>query len=924
MESSGRVQAQRSAQGTPLKKPIPFGKYHLLERINVGGMAEVFRAKTFGVEGFERTVAVKRILDNIAEDEEFITMFIDEAKIAVQLQHPNVAQILELGKVDDSYFIAMEFIHGRDMRAIFDHLRKLDYTLPVPQLCYAMMQVCEGLDYAHNKKDAQGAPMNLVHRDVSPQNILLGYEGDVKLVDFGIAKAAGKASKTQAGILKGKFGYMSPEQVRGLPVDRRSDIFSVGICLYEMLTGERLFVGESDFSTLEKVRNVEILPPTSFNSKVPPELERIVLKALARDAEDRFQNAIDLHDDLQAFLYSIGELSSRKDLAAWMRRTFAAEIEEEQNRLKALAGGAEAAPPNAVLEADEAGAVEELAPIQAADDEADDELEWDDDELETQIFDKATPDAGAGVRAAAQSADLEEELTSDDLFISDTSTREMVPVSEDALNEDGFVSDDQTIAQAPSEELLADMGLSPQGPAQAGARAGDQSDEGAPLDETPRADGNLLGYDGALMAGAPTPAVPYHAAVSGGLVPADAVPGDLQQQPGAHATPQPPSAPLGGAAPPLSQTALGQQAAPVAMPHRVPNLPYAKQQAGGGALKYAAYVAVALALGALIVYFSLPRSGTIQLSVAPENAHVVIDETDVNERSVERAPGPYNVIVSAPGYDKVIRAVEVEAGSVSHVEVELRPAADTGFQLRSEPPGALVWLDGKPFTALEDGSGPQVRTNLKADRIAPGPHVLEIRGDDRFEDWRWEFVQEPSKIIPINAILTPRAAATGRRSQRGGAARASKKSVAKTESNPQPTSGSEVSKTQAKPTAGSRKARDSKTPPARESSSGARKTDPRARRETTPADRPPPKRAAQKPAVPPAKDCLMTIGSKPWARVFVDGKDTGKVTPLVNYKLPCGSHRLRLVNTDLDIKKTVRVTVSPDKPFKQLFRLSES
>src|SRR5665213_3289808 len=196
------------------------------------------------------------------------------------------------------------------------------------------MQVCEGLDYAHNKRDGQGRELHLVHRDISPQNVLIGYEGEVKLIDFGIAKAAGKASKTQAGILKGKFGYMSPEQVRGLPIDRRSDIFAVGIVLYELLTGERLFVGESDFSTLEKVRNVEIVPPSSYNKKIPPELEKLVLKALARDPEDRYGNAIDLHDDLQSFLYSIGEFYSRKDLAAWMKKTFAVEIEEDNAKLE--------------------------------------------------------------------------------------------------------------------------------------------------------------------------------------------------------------------------------------------------------------------------------------------------------------------------------------------------------------------------------------------------------------------------------------------------------------------------------------------------------------------------------------------------------------------------------------------------------------
>ena len=317
-----------------MKKPAPFGKYYLLERINVGGMAEVFRAKAFGVEGFERLVAVKRILPNIAEDKEFIRMFIDEAKIAVQLNHANIAQIFDLGVVDGAYYIALEHIHGRDLRAVFDRCRQLGEAMPVAQACFVVMKVCEGLDYAHNKRDQAGRDLHLVHRDVSPQNVLVSFEGEVKLIDFGIAKAAGKGSKTQAGILKGKFGYMSPEQVRGIPIDRRSDVFSCGIVLYELLTGERLFVGESDFSTLEKVRNVEILPPSTYNRRIPDELERIVLKALAKDPDDRYSNSIDLHDELQAFVYTAGEFYSRKDLASWMKKIFGREIEEETVKLE--------------------------------------------------------------------------------------------------------------------------------------------------------------------------------------------------------------------------------------------------------------------------------------------------------------------------------------------------------------------------------------------------------------------------------------------------------------------------------------------------------------------------------------------------------------------------------------------------------------
>jgi len=315
-----------------LNKPVKFGKYYLLERINVGGMAEVFKAKSLGVEGFEKLLAIKRILPNIAEDEDFITMFIDEAKIAVQLSHANIAQIYDLGKIDDSFFIALEYVAGKDLRTIWERHRKHNLLLPIPLSCYVMIRVCEGLDYAHRKKDAAGRDLNIVHRDVSPQNILVAYEGEVKIIDFGIAKAANKASKTQAGILKGKFGYMSPEQVRGLPIDRRSDIFSAGIILYELLTGERLFMGESDFSTLEKVRNAEILPPSTYNRAIPESLEKIVLRALAKDPDDRFSSAYDMQEELQRFLILNKTNFSRKDLAAYMKRAFKTDIEREMAR----------------------------------------------------------------------------------------------------------------------------------------------------------------------------------------------------------------------------------------------------------------------------------------------------------------------------------------------------------------------------------------------------------------------------------------------------------------------------------------------------------------------------------------------------------------------------------------------------------------
>ncbi|HEX8439487.1 serine/threonine protein kinase, partial [Archangium sp.] len=320
-----------------MKKPTLFGKYLLLERINVGGMAEVFTAKAFGVEGFERILAIKKILPTMAEDEEFITMFIDEARISVQLNHANVVHIHELGKHEDTYFIAMEYVAGRDLRTLLERYRRRKEIMPTAQAVFIASKMCEGLDYAHRKKDARGQDLGIIHRDVSPQNILISYEGEVKIIDFGIAKAANRSQKTQAGILKGKFGYMSPEQVRGLPIDRRSDVFAVGVILYEMLTGERLFVGESDFSTLEKVRNADVPTPRQFNPNVPAGLEKVMLKALARDAEERYHWASDLQEDLMRFLLAGDAIYSSKHLSGFMKEVFAEDIYREAEKMERYA-----------------------------------------------------------------------------------------------------------------------------------------------------------------------------------------------------------------------------------------------------------------------------------------------------------------------------------------------------------------------------------------------------------------------------------------------------------------------------------------------------------------------------------------------------------------------------------------------------------
>lgn len=301
---------------------IRFGQYVLLEKIATGGMAEVWKARKRGVEGFQKTVAIKKILPHMSENEEFLTMFVDEAKLAAQLSHSNITHIDELGKIGDSYFIAMEYIDGEDLKSIIRKGQETMQPISIELAVFVTSKIASALDYAHRKKGFDDKELGLVHRDVSPQNVLISYEGDIKLCDFGIAKAASKASHTMAGALKGKLQYMSPEQAWGRSIDKRSDIFALAAVLFEMLTGQKLFVGDSEISVLEQVREARVKPPSAINDEVPPEVDRIVSKALAKEPEQRYQTAGEMARDLEQVLYTFRPTPTSADLAIHMHRLF--------------------------------------------------------------------------------------------------------------------------------------------------------------------------------------------------------------------------------------------------------------------------------------------------------------------------------------------------------------------------------------------------------------------------------------------------------------------------------------------------------------------------------------------------------------------------------------------------------------------------
>ncbi|MBA2662886.1 MAG: serine/threonine protein kinase [Bradymonadaceae bacterium] len=295
-------------------------------------MAEVFRAKPFNAPDGRHYLALKRILPHLAEDEQFIKMFIDEAKLTVQLRHPNIVQIYELGQFQSSYYILMEYIAGHDLLALQKLHRKERTVMSVAQACFIAREVARGMDYAHRRHDVDGNPLNIIHRDISPQNVLVGFDGQVKVIDFGIAKAAVQSTHTQVGVLKGKFGYMSPEQVRGLVIDQRSDVFAIGTLFWELLTNRRLFRGEHEIETLQMVRDPKVDPPSTVNPQIPAEVDRIVMKSLAGERDDRFTWASELADELDNFLNSIDPPFGPANLGSWMEQAFEEDFVAEQQK----------------------------------------------------------------------------------------------------------------------------------------------------------------------------------------------------------------------------------------------------------------------------------------------------------------------------------------------------------------------------------------------------------------------------------------------------------------------------------------------------------------------------------------------------------------------------------------------------------------
>jgi len=322
------------------------GKYQLLKKLATGGMAEVWLARQTGIEGFNRHVVVKRILPHLAEDREFVDMFLNEARIAARLTHPNIGQIYDLGEQGGQYYIAMEFIRGEDLGRIMRRAWGTGQWIARPVALRIIADACQGLYYAHSRVDDSGRPLNIVHRDISPQNILVSFDGAVKVVDFGIAKAADQVSNTKSGAIKGKFAYMAPEQAAGKPLGARTDIFALGLVLYELLTGVRPLKRDSEIATLQAALECAIEAP-SVVAEVPPELDPVVMQAIAKASDDRYKDARGFHMAIEEFLVQQGTVATSVQVSQLMEALFADRLAEEA-RLGAPAPSTESSTSNPV------------------------------------------------------------------------------------------------------------------------------------------------------------------------------------------------------------------------------------------------------------------------------------------------------------------------------------------------------------------------------------------------------------------------------------------------------------------------------------------------------------------------------------------------------------------------------------------------
>jgi len=862
-----------------------FGKYQLRERINVGGMAEVFLADVDNGAGFDGPVALKRVLPNVARNKEFISMFLDEARLSVQLNHGGIAQVLDAGQIDDSYFIALEHVDGKDLGAILRLCRKQKRPLPVPLACYVASKICEALHYAHNKKDPAGRPLDLVHRDVSPSNILVSYTGDVKVTDFGLAKANGAATQTQAGIVKGKHGYMSPEQAKGDPLDRRSDLFSVGVCLYEMLTAQRLFKGESDFSTLQRVREAEVPALSTRDRRIPSDLERIVTKLLARVAADRYATASEVVTDLQNFMADSGNLCGPRDLANYMQQAFAADHEI----VKSLAKKAPMADGVTGL-----AAFADLNPVSTV----------------SALIE--LPDAPPPMLMTERNPPVEFEVAPSPVVAKRAPTLVGMPLPQrhsvpPAQARSASLPPPPPRSASPSSAPRASASVPPPSMQARSTSVAPSTPRASSLPPAspraaslppPRPSRPSASTPPARAASVPPPP-PRTASIAPGVVTSGpSVQLDWPEEELAtlrhdeghplHAADKTEQISL----PSVWEDDIADAHNPITTeghdPVLIPKQGFASRQNF-----VIAAAAVFLVIGGAFALTRGPATASLKLDVTPNDATVLLDGrvlATANPYVIEGldAAKSHTLEVRKDGYSEWSTHVELEAGATLALPaVTLDPEAkETGFALASSPPGAKVFVDGK-----DTG----ITTPARLADLPVGTHKVELQNEGH-APWATQVLVSEGQLVelPVAQLVATPAPVAAEATEEVAAA-----DVAAVEDEP---------------------ADDVAPAPARKLTARQRRIAARRARAARSASAATPKRASASRSARVASSSpaanggtgTLRINTRPWSNVFVDGRLVGN-TPQMGIQLSAGRHRITLVNKDLGIRKMVEVTIVAGK-----------
>ena len=777
--------------GVDVAEEQPFGPYLVYERLGVGGMATVHRALERGIEGFERIVALKRLLPHLAEDASFIKSFVREAKLASLLNHVNIVQIFELGRVGTEYFISMEYIDGRDIRRILRHARKVTGPPPIHVTVGLVLQLCEALDYAHVKTDDAGTPLGIVHRDVSPSNLLVTSGGHVKVIDFGIAKAQSQQLRTQTGRVKGKLAYMAPEALSGKDLDARSDLFAAGVILHELLTARPLFARKNEYETLVKVQKGEIDPPSTFNQAVPPELDAICMRALERDPDQRWSNAAEMRDALHDLRRSYNLQTGHRDIAQWLAWAFS--IEAPSASFAAAGTGGDHS-----LSAFDARQMRRT-PLPRKEDEEAVEIAWGGGEAEGNalpvVLDDVpdvsekhlAPGSGAVRTSDAQSAarrafiaDLEDDIPAP----TPSHGRLALPLPPPPSRPSTASVATSTVVARPRTTAPHIVPPSPHTPPP--SRVTPLPTRNTPVPAMPRTPDSSATFE------APRERRITARGVGAGDDDVDTLRGDIKRSQLERAVPEtldpeaelpqvrfkPPTNPPGElitARPStlsIPDSARHKATADITIGHALIERRTGKKTwlvaAGVGTVGVAAAVALFAMRGdqraatagasASAVHTTPERvTGTVKFSIEPADAEIKVIDKQLahvgSPWSTQLEPGNYQIQIHRTGYKSWLTSLELSANETQTLRVVLEPlsthtvAAEATLMLGSTPDGLDAFLDGKPLGI----------TPVKA-QLAPGRHTIVLKQDGA-EVWRHELEAKAS----ANYEFSPSMSETKRR-----------------------------------------------------------------------------------------------------------------------------------------------------------------